>query len=151
VKAFLANGTLDTISFMAYEAGFAGGVFVGGDGNHTKSVPIGINVNTDVDDLPQFATGPGAGGGPRVQAYRGANASPQGDFFAYDKNFVGGVAVALGDFGPATTTTTTQPPRSTTTGNPTSSSSSTPTTTGSSTTTSAPATTTTTCAVTGGC
>jgi hypothetical protein len=151
VRAFLANGTLDSISFMAYDPAFAGGVFVGGDGNHTKSVNTGLNVATDVDGLPQFASGPGAGGGPHIQSYRGGSATPQADFFALDKKFLGGMAVAMGDFGPATTTTTTQAPRSTTTRAPTTSSSSTPTTVGSSTTTSAPATTTTTCAVTGAC
>ena len=153
VKAFLANGTLDSnISFMAYEPAFAGGVFVGGDGNHTKSVNIGPSTNTDVDDLNMFATGPGQGGGPHVNSYRGSATKPTNDFFAYDKNFVGGVAVAMGDFGPATTTTTTQPPRSTTTSGPTSSTGSTSSTasTGSTsttvhTTTSAPATTSTTC------
>lgn len=102
-------------SFMAYEPAFAGGVFVGGDGNHSKSVPIGPNTNTNVDALSMFATGPGAGGGPHINSYRGSGVTPQGDFFAYDKTFLGGVAVAMGDFGPATTTTTTQPPRSTTT------------------------------------
>jgi hypothetical protein len=145
VRAFLSSGTLDAISFMAYDPAFAGGVFVGGDGNHTRSVPVGINVNTDVDDLPMFATGPGAGGGPHIQSYKGSSANPQNDFFALDKNFAGGMAVAMGDFGPATTTTTTQPPRSTTTGNPTTTSpSSTSTTGGSTTSTSRPATTTTT-------
>ena len=119
VRAFLANGTLDSISFMAYDPAFAGGVFVGGDGNHSRSIEIGPTLNTDIDALPLFATGPGAGGGPHIQSYRGASATAQGDFFAYDKSFAGGVAVAVGDFGPATTTTTTQPPRSTTTRNPT--------------------------------
>jgi len=140
-------------SFMAYEPAFAGGVFVGGDGNHSKSVPIGPSTNTDVDALQMFATGPGAGGGPHINSYRGANVTPQGDFFAYDKNFLGGVQVAMGDFGPATTTSTTLPPRSTTTGAPTSSTGSTASTASTSTTvhttTSAPATTTT-CAVSGG-
>lgn len=141
-------------SFMAYEAAFAGGVFVGGDGNHTKSVPIGPSTNSNVDDLNMFATGPGAGGGPHINSYRGSGVTPQGDFFAYDKSFLGGVAVAMGDFGPASTTTTTQPPRSTTTAGPTSSTASTASTSSTSTTmhttTSAPATTSTTCAVSGG-
>jgi len=149
VKAFLANGNVDSVSFMAYEPGFAGGVFVGGDGNHTRSVSIGPSTNTAIDDLQMFATGPGAGGGPHINSYRGANATSQGDFFAYDKGFLGGVAVAMGDFGAATTTTTTQPPKSTTTQGPTSSTGSTASTASTSTTmhttTSAPATTSTTC------
>ncbi|MBV9666178.1 MAG: VCBS repeat-containing protein [Actinobacteria bacterium] len=139
-------------SFMAYDAGFAGGVFVGGDGNHTKSVNIGPATNTNVDALNMYATGPGAGGGPHINAYRGSGTNPTNDFFAYDKGFVGGVMVAMGDFGPASTTTTTQPPRSTTTGGPTSSTASTPSTASTAststtmhTTTSAPATTSTTC------
>ena len=139
-------------SFMAYDPAFAGGVFVGGDGNHSKSVPIGPSTNTNVDALNMFATGPGAGGGPHINSYRGSNVTAQGDFFAYDKTFLGGVAVAMGDFGPATTTTTTQPPKSTTTAGPTSSTASTASTsTTMHTTTSTPATTSTTCAVTGQC
>lgn len=128
VRLFNGDGTAAGSESMPYVQGFLGGLFIGGDGNHMRSVPTGPTSSVGVDWLDVYATGPGSGGGPNVRAFEGLGAISDGSWFAYDERFRGGVFVAVGDFGPATTTTTT----STTLG-PTSSSG--PTTSGSTTTT----------------
>src|SRR5262249_56976623 len=42
-------------------------------------------------------SGPGVGGGPRVQVSAGASGASVGNFFAYDPGVRGGVTVAAGD------------------------------------------------------
>jgi hypothetical protein len=89
VKVFdgksLTNGTLSTLySFMAYDPRFLGGVSVAaGDVNH--------------DGFADIITAPGAGGGPDVRVFSGADGSKIQEFMAYDPRFMGGVYVATGD------------------------------------------------------
>lgn len=84
VKVFGATGTLQA-SFFAYDVSFAGGVFVAaGDINNDQQADI--------------ITGAGAGGGPQVRVFSGADHSVLDSFFAYDAGFVGGVRVAAADF-----------------------------------------------------
>ncbi len=70
--------------FFAYGAGFTGGVFVAaGDVN--------------ADGMADVITGAGAGGGPHVRVFSGANATVLQSFFAYALSFTGGVHVAAAD------------------------------------------------------
>src|SRR5262245_50795401 len=71
-------------SFYAYHPSFAGGVFVAaGDVNG--------------DGKADIVTGAGAGGGPHVQVFSGANLGLLASFYAYSPYFSGGVSVAAGD------------------------------------------------------
>jgi hypothetical protein len=72
-------------SFFAYDAGFRGGV----------SVAAGfVNGDTHADII----TGAGAGGGPQVKVFDGANPGVLlSSFFAFDAGFRGGVYVAAGN------------------------------------------------------
>jgi hypothetical protein len=71
-------------AFLAYDAGFMGGVRVAaGDWNG--------------DGLDDIITGAGAGGGPHVKVFSGADAQPLANFFAFTPGFTGGVRVAAGD------------------------------------------------------
>ena len=70
--------------FLAFDAAFRGGVRVAagdvnGDGTADRIVAAG------------------AGGGPRVRVFSGADDSPLADFLAFDANFSGGLTVAAGD------------------------------------------------------
>jgi hypothetical protein len=69
--------------FMAYDAGFRGGV----------AVAVG---DVDGDGKDEIVTSPGAGGGPEIRVFsmRGVF---EGSFLAYDAGFRGGVSVAVGD------------------------------------------------------
>src|SRR5207253_1306486 len=77
-------------SFLAYPAGFGGGVNVSA-----------ADLNGDgVDDI---VTGAGPGGGPHVEVWDGASllkgrAVLLKQFYAYDPAFTGGVFVAAGEF-----------------------------------------------------
>src|SRR5262249_55157383 len=83
VKGFNADGTLK-LDFLAYGAGFPGGVRV-----------AVADVNGDgVDDI---ITGAGPGAGPHVKVFSGTDDSLLQSFFAYDPSFHGGVFVAAGD------------------------------------------------------
>jgi hypothetical protein len=69
--------------FMAYDKNFRGGVnIVVGDLNN--------------DGLAEIITGAGVGGGPHVRIFD-ASGKVKSQFMAYDKNFRGGVNVAVGD------------------------------------------------------
>jgi hypothetical protein len=82
VRMFTEDG-LFVRSFMAYPAGFRGGMTLATgdfDGNGRRSI----------------VTGAGAGGSPHVRIFDG-NTRVIGGFMAYDDRFVGGVRVATGD------------------------------------------------------
>ena len=70
--------------FMAYDAGFTGGVYVAaGDVNG--------------DGQADIITGAGAGGGPHVRIFDGATGNVLDEFMAYGDGFSGGVRVAAAD------------------------------------------------------
>ena len=84
VKVF-DGATLALIdSFYAYQANFTGGVYV-----------AAADINGD--GKADIITGAGAGGGPHVKVYSGADGSILTQFFAYAATFHGGVEVAGGD------------------------------------------------------
>jgi hypothetical protein len=71
-------------SFLAYDAGFQGGVYIAvGDVNG--------------DGTADIITGADAGGGPHVKVFNGRTGSVLYSFMAYDPGFGGGVRVAAGD------------------------------------------------------
>src|SRR5262249_39919714 len=80
---------VDLASFLAFDAGFVGGLFVAcGD--------------VDGDGHPDIIVGADAGGGPAGRGVKYAPGAPGGvtlllDFFAYDTGFRGGIRVAAGD------------------------------------------------------
>src|SRR5262249_17722236 len=74
----------DLAQFLAYDAGFRGGVFVAvGDVN--------------ADGYADVITGAGESGSPHVKVFSGADLSVLYSFFAYAPQFTGGVRVAAGD------------------------------------------------------
>lgn len=84
VKVFAGPGGTELQSFLAFAAGFAGGVRVAtGDVNG--------------DGVPDVVAGAGPGGGPQVSVFDGQSGSALSSFFAYDPAFAGGVFVAAGD------------------------------------------------------
>jgi uncharacterized protein YkwD len=70
--------------FFAYSPTFSGGV----------NVAVG---DVDGDGKADIVTGAGAGGGPHVKVFSGADNHVIYSFFAYVSNFTGGVTVAAGD------------------------------------------------------
>lgn len=86
VKAFDGANGSTLHDFFAYDAQFKGGVYVAaGDLNG--------------DGRADVVTGTGAGAGPNVKVFSGADGSLAASFFAFDPGFIGGVRVATGDFG----------------------------------------------------
>lgn len=73
-------------SFLAYAAGFRGGVRVGSGGSLAGS--------TGVND--EIVTGAGPGGGPHVKIFDGNDGSLLNSFFAFNAKFRGGVYVSIG-------------------------------------------------------
>ncbi len=70
--------------FYAYNPSFTGGV----------NVAVG---DVDGDGLADIVTGAGAGGGPAVKVFSGADNHLIDNFYAYTSTFTGGVNVAAGD------------------------------------------------------
>lgn len=73
-------------SFIAFEPSFTGGVRVAAG-----------DINGDL--IPEIIAAAGQGGGPHVKIFDGANNSLVASWFAYEKDFTGGVYVAMGDLG----------------------------------------------------
>ena len=69
--------------FFAYDKNFRGGVSV-------------ATSDINNDGKVEIVTGAGPGGGPHIRIFD-SNFNVIGQFFAYDKNFRGGVSVATGD------------------------------------------------------
>ncbi|MDY3557349.1 autotransporter-associated beta strand repeat-containing protein, partial [Gemmata sp. JC717] len=84
VKVFSGKDGSLLQSFLAYDAGFRGGVRVStGDVNG--------------DGFDDIITGSGPGSAPHVKAFSGKDGSLLRSFLAYDAGFGGGVYVAAGD------------------------------------------------------
>ncbi|MCU0679053.1 MAG: S8 family serine peptidase [Planctomycetes bacterium] len=77
----MGDGGDITAQFYAYHRSFRGGVHVA----------VG---DVDGDGLSEIVTGAGYGGGPQIRIFD-ARGRVKGQFFAYDKNFRGGVHVAV--------------------------------------------------------
>jgi serralysin len=71
-------------SFLAYAAGFSGGVFVGGG-------------DVSRDGFADLTTGADAGGAPHVKVFDGVTNAESASFFAYTAGFTGGVRVGTDD------------------------------------------------------
>jgi FG-GAP repeat len=86
-----ASPTNDIVrEFMAYSPLFPGGVFVAA-------------ADFNRDGFADIITGADAGGGPHVKVFSGFDLHVMASFYAYNKNFTGGVRVAAGTvFGPGT-------------------------------------------------
>jgi FG-GAP-like repeat len=84
VKVFDGHSGAELRSFLAYDAGFSGGVFVGSG-------------DVDGDSYDDIITGADAGGGPHVKVFSGQTGAELRSFDAYAASFTGGVRVAAGD------------------------------------------------------
>jgi streptogramin lyase len=85
VKVFDGTNASHVIqSFMAYAITFSGGVYVSGG-------------DTNEDGFADIVVGPGAGGGPNVRVFSGANGSLIQSFMAYASQVTTGVRVAAFD------------------------------------------------------
>ena len=86
VRVWKVDGTTGAATewtgFLAYSAGFTGGVRVAA-------------VDADGDGVAELITGPGPGGGPHTRVFKAASGavSELTSFFAYSVGFAGGVAV----------------------------------------------------------
>ena len=84
IKVFSGATGGELRSFFAYGPSYSGGVYVGGG-------------DVDGDGFDDIVTGAGAGGGPHVKVFSGADGSELRSFLAYTPSFAGGVRVAAGD------------------------------------------------------
>lgn len=84
VRIFNIYGKSLTGGFFAYDKNFRGGVDV-------------AVIDLNGDGVKEIITGAGQGGGPHVRVFTKDGESLTGGFFAYDKNFRGGVSIAVGD------------------------------------------------------
>jgi len=80
VNVYDATGAL-VRSFLAYDAGFRGGVHV-------------ASCDVTGDGVPDVITGPGFGGGPHVRIFDGETGNLLSQFLAFEPSFRGGVNVA---------------------------------------------------------
>ena len=83
IRIFSKDGRLLSGGFFAYDKRFRGGVHVAG-------------IDLFGDGRKEIITGAGPGGGPHVRVFS-EDGKELLSFFAYDKNFRGGVSVAAGD------------------------------------------------------
>src|SRR5206468_2374756 len=84
VRVYDAATKVAKFSFLAYQAGFTGGV----------RVAVG---DVTGDGIPDIITGAGPGGTPHVKVVNGVDGSFVYSFYAYTSGFTGGVFVAAGD------------------------------------------------------
>jgi hypothetical protein len=84
VKVFDAATNAELQSFLAYGAGFTGGVYV-------------ASGDVDGDGYADIVTGADAGGAPHVKVFSGQSGSELLSFMAFTPSFTGGVRVAAGD------------------------------------------------------
>jgi hypothetical protein len=84
VRMFDGRGNLINVGFFAYDKNFRGGV----------NITCG---DLDGDGRDEIMTGANYGGGPHVRIFNGQGELKYPGFFAYDKNFRGGVNLASGD------------------------------------------------------
>jgi len=84
VRVFDTKGNVKN-QFFAYAPNFRGGVHV-------------ASGDVDGDGIDEIITGAGNGGGPQVRIFN-LQGNVQGQFFAYDSRFRGGVRVAVADNG----------------------------------------------------
>ncbi|MCK4553726.1 S8 family serine peptidase, partial [Candidatus Parcubacteria bacterium] len=85
VRIFKANGQVQA-QFFAYHPNFRGGV---------KVAVANIDGGT-INQQMEIITAPGQGGGPHIRIFDN-HANIRGQFFAYNKNFHGGVNLSAGD------------------------------------------------------
>ncbi len=84
VKVWDGATFTEIANFLAYPAGFGGGVNV-------------ASANVDGDGRADIITGAGPGGGPHVRVWSGVDSHEITGFFAYHPAFPGGVNVAAAD------------------------------------------------------
>jgi len=84
VRVFTKDGRPLIGGFFAYGQDFRGGVNV-------------AVMDLNNDGIKEIITGAGPGGGPHVRVFTKDGRPLTGGFFAYDKNFRGGVSVATGN------------------------------------------------------
>ncbi|MDX1535530.1 MAG: peptidoglycan DD-metalloendopeptidase family protein [Candidatus Spechtbacterales bacterium] len=80
VKIFRGDGTVYSEGFFAFDAGFSGGIDVAG-------------VNKEGSSEARIIVAAGPGGGPHVKIFN-AEGNEEGDFYAYDEGFQGGVKIS---------------------------------------------------------
>ncbi|MCK9439148.1 MAG: putative glycoside hydrolase [Patescibacteria group bacterium] len=84
VRVFNKDGKPLIGGFFAYDKNFRGGVRV-------------AVMDLDGDKVQEIITAAGQGGGPHIRIFNKDGKPLIGGFFAYDKNFRGGVSLAVGD------------------------------------------------------
>src|SRR5581483_11425065 len=84
VTVFSGKDGSRLLSFFAYDPNFTGGVRVGAG-------------DTDGDGKADIICGAGAGGGPNITVFSGADGHRLLSFFAYEPRFTAGLYVAGGD------------------------------------------------------
>ena len=85
VRIFNIAGKVEG-QFFAYDSSFRGGV----------RVAVGDIDGGAAQKKQEIITAPGSGGGPHIKIFDN-NANLESQFFAYNKNFRGGVQIAVGD------------------------------------------------------
>jgi hypothetical protein len=86
VKAFDGFTLAVEASFFAYDPSFRGGVFVAAG-------------DIRAEGHAEIITGAGPGGGPHVRIFDGLTLADEGNLFAFDRTFAGGVRVAVANRG----------------------------------------------------